>query len=233
LRYTIFCDESRHTGGPDARYQVIGGLWVPSEKKDAITKELKSIRRDVGLNGEIKWSKVSSKMLNSYLEIVKFYFNCQDINYRAIIVDQHTVDHKIYHNGDKELGFYKFYYEMLEKWLRRKSEYTVLLDFKKNKGADRYTELRRCLESYGQSRDISIKDLTVIDSKHSHLAQLCDLLTGAVSTDANDAAVGVAKLGLISEMAALRGTPRLSVASISPAFSKFNVFRINLVRSAS
>lgn len=144
------------------------------------------------------------------------------------MVDQQKVDYNSYHDGDKELGFYKFYYEMLEKWLFEGNEYTVLLDFKKNKGAERYSDLKKCLVHYGRTRGVTIRDLTVIESRRSHLAQLCDLLTGAVSTEANGAKVGAAKLELISRMAALRGLRRISEASSSPAFSKFNVFRISL-----
>ena len=58
-----------------------------------------------------------------------------------IVVEKDKLDYQSFHNGDSELGFYKFYYEMLIKWLVKDNQYLILLDFKQNKGSDRYGEL--------------------------------------------------------------------------------------------
>ena len=121
---------------------------------------------------------MSSKYLAADKRIIDFFSANEDLHFRAIVVDQRKVDAS-YHGGDQELGFYKFYFRMLEKWLFPGNEYTILLDFQKNKGADRFVELRKVLtKAVPQAR---LHDLTVIESSETPLAQLRDVLTGAVS----------------------------------------------------
>ena len=54
------------------------------------------------------------------------FFIQEDLHFRVIVVDQDKVE------GNRELGFYKFYYEMLIKWLTKDNQYLILLDFKQN-----------------------------------------------------------------------------------------------------
>lgn len=184
MNYTIYCDESRHTGGVDCKYAVIGGVWVTRELRDSINKAIRDLKNENGISAELKWSKSSRLKLDSYKRIIDYFWQIPDLRYRAIVVDQDSVDYESFHDGDKELGFYKFYYEMLEKWLVSGNDYNILLDFKNNSDASRLPMLRRCIENYGRLRNISLSNLTSIDSKQSNLAQLCDVLTGAIAADA-------------------------------------------------
>ncbi len=231
MDYTIYCDESRHTGGLDCKYAVIGGLWVPRETRNDISKSLRNLKADNQISAELKWSKVSRLKLESYKRIIDFYWDCPDLQFRAIIVDQETVDYEAFHEGDKELGFYKFYYEMLEKWLLSGNKYTILLDYKNNSDASRLPVLRRMLENYCEARQAEVRDLTSIDSSQSSLSQVCDLLTGALAADANGLGTGTPKHELIQYMAERRGISPLSARSLSPTMNKFNVFRIALERA--
>lgn len=232
MDYTIYCDESRHTGGLDCKYAVIGGLWVARDQRDAISKALRGLKAQSQVSAELKWSKVSRLKLESYKSIIDFYWDCPALQFRAIIVDQDTVDYEEFHEGDKELGFYKFYYEMLEKWLLSGNNYTILLDYKNNSDASRLPVLRHMLANYCNARQADVRDLTSIDSSQSNLSQVCDLLTGAVAADANGLETGTPKHELIQYLAQRRGISPLSARSVSPAMSKFNVFRIALRRTA-
>lgn len=228
MNYTVYCDESRHTGGADCKYAVIGGLWVVRERRDTISKEIRTLKTKNGISAELKWSKVSRLKLEPYKRIVDYYWDCPDLQYRAIIIDQDAVDYKSYHEGDMELGFYKFYYEMLEKWLLEGDDYNILLDFKNNSDARRLPVLRHMLNNYCNARGGSVSNLTSIDSRQSNISQVCDLLTGALSADANGLPTGSPKHELIQHMEHRRGTSPLSARSKFPAKSKFNVFRIAL-----
>ncbi|MDF1717488.1 MAG: DUF3800 domain-containing protein [Antarcticimicrobium sp.] len=228
MNYTVYCDESRHTGGADCKYAVIGGLWVARERRDAISKELRGLKTANDVSAELKWSKVSRLKLEPYKRVVDYYWDCPHLHYRAIVVDQDTVDYKSFHDGDMELGFYKFYYEMLEKWLLAGNDYNILLDFKNNSNARRLPVLRRMLHNYCNARGASVSNLTSIDSKQSNLSQVCDLFTGALSADANGLPTGSPKHELIKYMEHRRGVSPLSARSTSPAMGKFNVFRIAL-----
>lgn len=232
MNYTVYCDESRHTGGADCKYAVIGGLWVARNRRDAISKELRDLKFKNEISAELKWSKVSRLKLEPYKRVVDYYWGCPDLHYRAIIIDQDAVDYESFHDGDVELGFYKFYYEMLEKWLLAGNDYNILLDFKNNSDTSRLPVLRRVLENYCDPRGVSVSNLTSIDSKQSHLSQICDIFTGALSADANGVPTGSPKHDLIQHMSQHRGVSPLSARSISPAMSKFNVFRIALRRAA-
>lgn len=228
VNYTVYCDESRHSGGVGCQFAVIGGLWIQRDCRDSINKDLSALKKRVHLGAELKWSRVSLKKLDAYKEVSEYFWNNQYINYRAIIVDQSSVDYNKFHDGDKELGFYKFYYEMIEKWLHSDNDYNILLDFKNNADLKRLPKLHRVLRNFGQTRSISISNLTSIDSTQSNIAQLCDVLTGAVAADANGTAVGTPKAEMIRHIVQSRNVSPLSAPSRSPAFSKFNIFRIAL-----
>ncbi len=228
VNYTVYCDESRHSGGLGCQFAVIGGLWVQRDSRDSINQDLSTLKKKVGLGAELKWSRVSLKKLDAYKAISEYFWNNEHLNYRAIIVDQSSVDYRKFHGGDKELGFYKFYYEMIEKWIFSENDYNILLDFKNNTDAKRLPNLHKVLQNYGQPRAITISNLTSIDSNQSNIAQLCDVLTGATAADANGTSVGTPKAEMIRHMVEFRHVSPLSAPSRSPAFSKFNIFRIAL-----
>jgi hypothetical protein len=199
---------------------------VPREKKPLLTRQFRQLCTDHGLRGEVKWKKASAKRLDAYKALVDFFFSHHDLRFRAIVVEQAKVRLDQFHGKDRELAFYKFYYEMLEKWLEERAEYLILLDYKQNRGADRYTTLRTCLERH--LRAIAwIADLTVIDSRQSPLAQLCDLLTGAIAAAYNGPRAGSPKEALAQYIAAKAGFQTLRTAT-SLSAQKFNIFRIDL-----
>lgn len=224
MEYVVYCDESRHDGAEQNRFMSIGSLWMPRSLKPELTKKFRGLRESVGLKGEVKWSKVSARKLEAYQKLVAFFFQQQDLRFRVIVVDQSKVDLRRFHGGDRELGFYKFYFEMLEKWIEAGNRYLVLLDFKRNKGADRYGTLRRVLENKAKGM-AWIDDLTVIDSYESPLAQLNDLLTGAVAATWCGLKPGGAKERLSAYIAQHRGAS-LKTATGGPGICKFNLFAI-------
>jgi len=115
---------------------------------------------------------------------------------------------------------------MLIKWLADGNEYLVLLDFKQNKGADRYTMLRSVLEHSLLGR-AWVSDLTVIDSHETPLAQLADLLTGAAAAAWCEPRAGSAKVALIDHIGIRRGV-KLTVPTGGPGMVKYNLFKIDL-----
>lgn len=226
MEFVVYCDESRHDHCGQNPYMAIGSLWLPRSLKPELTRGLRTLRESVGLRGEVKWSKVSGKKLDAYKRIVDFFFDKDDIHFRVIVVEQGKVDVQKCHGGDRELGFYKFYFELLEKWLRPQARYLVLLDFKKNRGADRYTTLRRVLENTTKGR-AWIDELTVIDSHESALAQLSDLLTGATAAKWCGLQPETAKGKLVRYIGERRGCT-LTVPDTTAVWNKFNVFAIKL-----
>jgi len=178
------------------------------------------------LHSECKWSKVSDKRLQDYKKIVEFFFNHTELHFRAIVVEQARVQLEKYHGKDLELAFYKFYYEMLEKWLLPGNEYLILLDYKSNRGADRYTTLKTYLERYLRGK-AWIRDLTTISSKETPLAQLCDVLTGAIAAACNGIRPNSPKEVLVNYIASHASLPTLRTSTPLTA-EKFNIFKMDL-----
>lgn len=226
MRYVVYCDESRHDGAPEHPFMAIGGLWVPRERKLEISRGFRNLRQELGLHAEVKWSKTSAKCLEAYSRLVDYFFDEDDLLFRVIVVEQQQVDLNTHHGGDRELGFYKFYYEMLIKWITEGNEYLVLLDFKQNKGSDRYGMLNRVLNNALVGK-AWISDLTVIDSHQTPLAQLCDLLTGATAATWCGCREGSPKEALTRLVGERRGHA-LTIPTAGPGVSKFNVFKIEL-----
>ncbi len=227
MEYVIYCDESRHDGIAKNKYMAIGGLWVPAETKPTLTREFRDLCRSVGLKAEVKWSKVSTNKLEAYKQLVDFFIKHPELRFRVIVIEHSKLDYTRFHGSDKELGFYRFYYEMLEKWIEPGNQYLILLDYKNNKGADRYTTLRTILERTVKGK-AWIKDLTIINSAETPLAQLCDLLTGAVAASWCCIREGTAKAKLASHIAQGIGHETLVFESPGPAPNKLNIFRIRL-----
>jgi hypothetical protein len=227
MEYVVYCDESRHSLSKENQFMAIGGLWLPRARKVELTKQFRALCDSYELRGEIKWSKASTKRFDGYKQLVDFFVSDPDLKFRVIVVEHAKLDWEKYHGGDRELGFYKFYYQMLRPWIERGNEYLILLDFQKNKGSDRYKNLRTFLERATQG-EAWITDLTVIDSYESPLGQLSDLLTGAVAADWCGVTPGSPKWKLAAHLARACGFPSLRTASVSPTPSKLNIFRINL-----
>jgi hypothetical protein len=224
IGFTVYCDESRHDGASQNSHMAIGGLWVPSEQKANMTRLLRERMAEAGIGGEVKWSKTSAKMLPAYRRLIDFFFE-HDLHFRAIVVEQNGLNFEKFKDGDEELGFYTFYFEMLVKWMIEPVPYLLLLDFKKNKGADHYTVLRRCLE-HKIPTGATLRGVHVIDSRDSPLAQLSDLLVGAVAASWCGIADQSPKAELAAYIAGKAGRSSLKVASASPGFAKFNIFKI-------
>jgi hypothetical protein len=111
--YHIICDESRQTKD---RYMVLGGLIIKNEDINKFAATMKRYRNETNMNAELKWSKVSNQKYEEYKKFIDFFFalnNTDVIHFKSIIIDTHKLNHKKFNKGDKEIGFYKFYYQLL------------------------------------------------------------------------------------------------------------------------
>ncbi len=228
MKFEVYCDEAFPdlftSESPKARYLMIGSLWLPAERRDYLKSKIKELREQHNAWGEIKWSKVSPSRLEFYIELVELFWACEeDLRFRCIAVDREQVNLKL-HAGDHELGFYKFYYQVLHHWILDFNTYSIFCDTKSNREKDRLHELGRVLRNANLSA--CIDSIQALPSKQVVLIQMADLLLGAASSRMNDTLrEGSAKEKLVLALEGklgrpLRPTPR--------AFRKFNIFKINL-----
>ena len=121
MKFDIYCDESRpealgskKPAAPDTL--VIGSLWLPTEDRQGLKNAIHALRDKHKVGGEFKWQKVTPSRLPFYEELVNLFFAQGDrMRFRCIAVSRKKIDLLTYHDNDQELGFYKFYYQLLHR----------------------------------------------------------------------------------------------------------------------
>lgn len=229
MKFDVYCDESRPdlfaSGNPQAQFMVIGSLWLPTDSRGEIKEAIHALRNKYKIGGEFKWQKVSPSRELFYQELVSYFLDLGDrLRFRCIAVDHAKVNLVHYHANDQELGFYKFYYQMLRHWLDDFNEYAIFCDCKRNRDPQRLKVLQNCLDASILSSTVSC--VQAVRSDESVLIQLADVLTGIASARLNQSLlVGSAKERLVQHFEDRLGHP---VRHTYKAEQKYNVFVINL-----
>jgi hypothetical protein len=123
---------------------MIGSLWLPADLRGEIKQKILELRQHHQAWGEIKWSKVSPNRQGFYLDLIDLFFSYGDnLRFRCIAVDHQQVNLAL-HENDGELGFYKFYYQLLHHWILDFNEYRIFCDAKSNRDPKRLSTLQRC-----------------------------------------------------------------------------------------
>lgn len=228
MRFEVYCDESFvdlfTSATPKAKYMLIGSLWLPSELRKDVKQKITDIRKRHGAWGEIKWVKVSPAKFAFYRDLVDLFFAYdRDMRFRCIAIDN-NVYNSAFHGGDNELGFYKFYYQMLKHWILDGNEYSIFCDLKSNRNKDRMRILHRYLEQANMLA--SVVSVQAVPSSESVLIQFSDLLLGLASRSMNNrSGTSQAKNALLKYFEEKLGQ------EISPTARnayKFNIFKIHL-----
>ncbi|PLW81301.1 DUF3800 domain-containing protein [Kineobactrum sediminis] len=229
MDFEVYCDESRpeivfSRNGKD-RFLLIGSLWMPARLRGEFKRDMHRIRDQWTTWGEIKWSKVSQSRLGFYQDLIdQFLAYGEEVRFRCIVVDGDQLDMD-WHDGDAELGFYKFYYQLLHHWILDFNRYSIYCDTKTNRDPSRLRVLKDCLNNSNLSSEIG--SIQALPSPQVAPMQLTDLLLGIVGARFNQSVKeGGCKDSLIKHL-----ETRLGVDVIGPTSkgeTKFNVFRIRL-----
>lgn len=232
--YDVYCDESRQdllvnreSISRQNKYCCIGGIMVPREERQLIKNKIYKLKNDYKVFGEIKWGNVSSNKLSFYLELINIFFEADKLSFRTVIIDAEKVDNQLFNDSDHELGYYKFYYQLLQHWLEYGDIYRVYTDYKTNKERTRLEDLKVFINRTGSMKRIEL--VQAINSKESVLLQLQNILMGAVGYKFNLGEEGksVAKNEVVKRIEEKLGNP---IRPTSKVDQKFNVFKINLQR---
>jgi len=224
MEVNIYCDESRHEGQSKQQFMVIGGLWLPRDKRGELLAGLNAIRREYRITGELKWVKVSKSRLAGYKAIVEFLAKRDDVHFRCIVVDKTKVDHDKYFQNDRQLGFWVFYWHCLNQWMGNQNTYYVSIDFKPESLRSGPRRLREVLERSCVKRGW-LKSLDCVDSRENLFCQVADVLIGAVGSEQNNLPAATHKRDLCRHIAQAYGRRNL-LGSDLPSCLRFNVFKI-------
>ena len=229
MKIEVYCDEAYpdlfSSNNPQAKYMVIGSLWLRAEDRVLYKNEIHQLRDQYKIGGEFKWRKVSPARIEFYKAITNWF--CEkgkNLRFRCIAIDNTQVNLLRFHENDQELGFYKFYYQLLHHWIHDFNEYFVFCDYKSNRKHDRLHVLKRCLKHANLSANVL--NVQAIRSKESVLIQLTDFLLGIAATSLNKKGVyGNAKKQIIQHLEDQMGR---KIVPTALGEKKFNIFRISL-----
>lgn len=229
MKFEVYCDETQPdlftSKKPRAQYLMIGALWLPASLREDAKAKVAALRERHGIHGEMKWGKISPAAQGFYEEIIDLFFSyANDLRFRCIAVDHAKIDMAKFHDGDGELGFYKFYYQLLHHWILDFNEYIFFCDLKTTRSPSRLAELRKVLTNANLLADIV--DVQPLPSGQLVLMQLCDILLGAASSRLNGTGpASPAKLAIVERIEARLGC---RLAPTWKSEEKFNIFKINL-----
>lgn len=226
MEYNVYCDESCHLEHDNFPNMVIGGIYLDKNKKKEINQRISEIKKSYGINKnvEIKWSKLSPARLDLYIDLINYFFDDDDINFRCIIADKTKLDHVKYNQTHDE-WYYKIYWEMMKGILSPIDSYNFYVDIKDTRSYDKTQQLLciLCNSQYDFKRSI-IKKIQPIRSEEVQVMQLVDILIGAVkSANSIDAISSSAKKEVI-ELVKKRSGYTLTVSTLLSE-KKFNIFK--------
>jgi hypothetical protein len=202
--YNVYCDESCHLERDYQRAMVLGAVWCPLEKTREIAIRLREIKKKNGLNAgfEVKWTKVSPAKASFYLDFIDYFFDDDDLFFRALIIpNKSRIQHDLVPGQDHDTWYYKMYFDMLKVIFRPDSKYRIYLDIKDTRGAEKARKLHDvlCNNMYDFSREV-IERLQLIHSDEVEQLQLADLLIGAVSYVNRGLQGNAGKLAVVERM---------------------------------
>ena len=183
--FNVYCDESCHLENDRQKAMVLGAVWCPLDKTREIAVRLREIKQKHGLSPsfEVKWTKVSPAKTALYLDLVDYFFDDDDLHFRALVVpDKSLLQHEAIADQDHDIWYYKMYFDMLKVILHPEARYRVYLDIKDTRGAEKVSKLHQvlCHNIYDFSQEI-IERVQLVQSHEIEQLQLADLLIGSIS----------------------------------------------------
>ena len=201
--YNIYCDESSHLENDDQNVMVLGAVWCPLEKVREISMRMREIKERNGLSShlEIKWTKVSPAKQQFYLDILDYFFDDDDLHFRALIIpDKSKLNHQNFLQTHDD-WYYKMYFSMLKIILEPQSSYRIYLDIKDTRSEKKIKKLHDFLCSHVQDYERRVVEkLQSVRSHEVSILQITDLLIGAVSYANRNLQTSEAKNTIVSRL---------------------------------
>jgi len=203
MEYNIYCDESCHLERDNINLMVLGAIWCAKEKKQEISKRIREIKSDFGLapNFEIKWNKVSPAKKDFYLRLIDYFFDDDDIFFRALIVpDKSVLNHALFNQTHDDF-YYKMFFDLLKVIFIPSNRYNIFIDIKDTRSQSKVEKLANVLRTSHYDFDQKIiKQIQQIRSHEVELIPLSDLLIGAIGYNYRGLRTSSAKLAIIKRI---------------------------------
>ena len=116
-KFYLFCDES----ATQHRFTVIGLIVCHEKVACKFEPWVEEIVGKHGGSSELKWTKVKSHNLPLYKEATSAFFKARRkgfAHFYGLVIDNSRMNHRLYNEGDKEIGFNKMLFQLLYKLIR-------------------------------------------------------------------------------------------------------------------
>jgi len=180
----IYCDESCHLQNDKEPVMVIGAVYCPIEKKEEIFERLYSFKvkhnlipknkkndKDNRPYYELKWNKVSKSKIEYYKDVINYFFDDDDLQFRVLVVSNKTdIDYEKF-NHTHDTFYYKMYFGMLKAILNPENSHHIYIDIKDTKSKEKVHKLEQVLrnDKYDYSKEI-IKKVRFVSGSY----RLCE-----------------------------------------------------------
>lgn len=182
--YNIYCDESCHLENDRQPIMVLGAIWCPRDRAREIAEQIRQIKIRHGLSPhmEIKWEKVSPAKESFYLDLLNYFFDNDQLNFRALIADKKGLRHEDFQQSH-DSWYYKMYFYTLAILFDPECRYRIYLDIKDTRSESKIRKLHDvlCNNMYDFQRQI-IERVQSVRSHEVEQIQMADLLIGASRT---------------------------------------------------
>lgn len=199
MAYIIYCDESADKG--EKFRDFFGGCIIDSKDQYELVKSLEEKKKQLNLEHEVKWTRVTENYLSKYIELIDLFFDfiqAGKIKMRIMFrltsdspsrMTESTVDDK----------YFKLYYQFLKHsfgLMTIPKECTptnviVFLDVLPDKHGKK-AKFKEFIHAMPQSNDFQNSDITIrsrdiieVDSKDHILLQCTDIVLGAMNFKLN------------------------------------------------
>ena len=186
---------------------VLGAVSCPLSKTKFIADQIRNLktRHRLPKHFEIKWTKISPSKLDFYQSLLHYYFENNDLAFRAVVIDKTRLNHSAF-NQTHDDWYYKMYFNLLKVMLDPKSKYRIYLDIKDTLGGEKIRNLHKILSYnlYDFTPSI-IENIQLVHSHEIEQIQLADFLIGIISYINRNLNSSPAKTALVQQTKELSG----------------------------
>lgn len=220
----VYCDESTHLPNDGHPFMVLGSIVLPVTLARQISHRLVEIREKHGLprDFEIKWNKVSAGRLDFYLDVVDYFFDDDDLEFRAVVAPKDGLNHRRFGQSHDD-WYYKMMFCLIRNVISSTGKSYIYLDKKDTRGGIKVRKLHEVISTafYDFDRRM-IQRVQIVESHHVGQMQLADLLIGAVNYANRGLETNHAKLRIVARVRERSGI-QLTQSTL-PSAAKFNLF---------
>lgn len=220
----IYCDESTHLPNDGQPVMVLGAVSCPVDKTREVAVRLREIREKHNLPAafEVKWSKVSPAKVAYYEDLIDYFFDDDDLKFRAVVASKRQLDHGRF-NQSHDDWYYKMMFQLLARLLSPSSTYRIYLDKKDTRSGQKVRKLHDVLSNNLLDFDHRIVERVQIVQSHDVVQlQLSDLLLGAISYANRGLNTSSAKVQLVERIKQRSGYTLTRSTLLRE--EKFNIF---------